>query len=108
MRLTSEPHLGALAGCLFGAGFDLGLGQGAERVLDDHRDEIAHAEGVALQLRLALELGGDDDRARAAQRFESNAVMRTARCARPSIADCRHHNVVVGRNRFEQRRSSVP
>lgn len=107
MRFSPEPHVGALAGCLCGARFDLGLGQCAERVVDDHREQIAHAEGIALQLGLALELGGDDDRRRAAERFEGNAVMRTARSARPSIANRRHHNVVIGCNSFEQCSSRV-
>jgi hypothetical protein len=73
-------------------------------MINNHRGQIAHAEGVPLRLRLALELGGNDDRRRATQYFEGNAIMRTARGARPSIAYRRHHNVVVGRNRFEQRR----
>jgi hypothetical protein len=66
---------------LLRSALDLHLGQGAERVLDDDRGEIGHAERVALHLGLVQELGGDDDRGRAAQGFEADAVMRTARRA---------------------------
>jgi hypothetical protein len=66
---------------LLRAALDLRLGQGAERVVDDHRDEVGHAERVALHLGLVQELGRDDDRGRAAQGFEADAVMRTARRA---------------------------
>jgi hypothetical protein len=51
---------------LLGTRRDLGLGQGAERMIDNHGDEIAHAERVALHLRFVQELGGDDDRCRPA------------------------------------------
>jgi hypothetical protein len=81
MRIPAAPYGYALLDGLLGARFDLGIGQGAERVVDDHRDQIAHTEGVALHLRLVQKLGGDDNRGRPAQRFQSNAVMRTARSA---------------------------
>jgi hypothetical protein len=38
-------------------------------MVDDHRDEIGQAERIALHLGLVQELGGDDDRSRAAQGF---------------------------------------
>ena len=74
---------------MFGARFDLRFGQRAERVIDNRRDKIAHTERIALYFRLVEELGGDNDRCRPAQCFESDAVMRTARSARPSVADRR-------------------
>ena len=97
MRIPpTAPHGNTLADRLFGARFDLRLGQSAERMVDNHRDEIAHAQRVALRLGLVQELGGDDDRRRPARSLESDAVMRTARSARPSVADRRQHNVVFG------------
>ena len=60
------------------APLDLRLGQGAERVVDDDREEAGHAERIALHLGLVQEFGGDDDRGRAAQGFETDTVMRTA------------------------------
>src|SRR6266853_4697090 len=79
--LLSPPHRNALSHRLFGARLDLRLGQGAERMIDHHWGEVAHAERIALHLRLVQKLGGDDDRGRSAQCFESDAVMRTARSA---------------------------
>jgi hypothetical protein len=58
-------------------------------MLDHDRGEIVHAKRVPLHLGLVQEFGGDDDRRRAAGSFESDAIMRTARCARPSIANRR-------------------
>ena len=66
MRTLPAPDGYALPDGLLGARFDLGIGQGAERMVDDHGDEIAHAQGVALHLRLVQELGGDDNRGRPA------------------------------------------
>jgi hypothetical protein len=71
-------------------------------MLDYDGDEIAHAERVALDLSLVQEFGGDDDRCRATGRFELDAVMRTARSARPSVADRGQHDVVFGRDRLDQ------
>ena len=71
-------------------------------MLDDHWDEIAHIKSVALYLRLVEEFGGDNDRCRPAQYFESDAVMRTARSARPSVADCRQYNVVISGDYLDQ------
>jgi hypothetical protein len=51
---------------LLGTRRDLGLGQSAERMIDNHRGEIAHAERLALHLCLVPKLGGDDDRCRPA------------------------------------------
>ncbi len=82
---------------------DLLVGESAERVLDHDWVKIAHAERVALHLRLVQEFGGDDDRGRPSQRFELDAVMRTARRARPSIADRGQDDVVGGGDRGEQR-----
>jgi hypothetical protein len=65
-------------------------------MVDNDRGEIAHAERMALHLCLVQELGSDDNRGRPAQCFESDAVMRTARSARPSVADRRQHHVVIG------------
>ena len=66
-RLPPAPYGQALSDGLLGARLDLHLGQGAERMIDNHRGEIAHAERVALHLRLVQELGGDDDCCRPAQ-----------------------------------------
>ena len=49
---------------------DFLVGQGAERVVDDDRREIGHAERVALHLRFVQEFGRDDDRRRPAGGFE--------------------------------------
>ena len=76
--LAAEPACNGLLGGLRGAGIDLGFAQGAERVVDDDRREVGHAERVALHLGLVPEFGGDDDRGRPPQAFESDAVMRTA------------------------------
>jgi hypothetical protein len=51
---------------LVGAAVDFGIAQGAERMVDDDRGEIGHAEGVALHQRFMEKFGGDDDRRRAA------------------------------------------
>ena len=71
-------------------------------MIDNRRDKIAHTERIALYFRLVEELGGDNDRCRPAQCFESDAVMRTARSARPSVADRRQHNVVIGGDGLDQ------
>ena len=59
---------------------------------------------AALHLGLVDEFGGDDDRGGPSQGFERNSVMRTARRARPSIADSGQDDVVLGSDRREQRR----
>jgi len=66
MRILPGPHGDALPDRLLGARFDFRVGQGAERMIDDHRNEVAHAERMALNPRLVQELGGDDDRCRPA------------------------------------------
>jgi hypothetical protein len=99
----AEPYRDRARGGLSGAGVDLGLGKRAQRVIDHDRREVGHAERVALHLRLVQEFGGDDDRGRPSQRFELDAVMRTARRARPSIADRGQDDVVIGGDRGEQR-----
>jgi hypothetical protein len=71
-------------------------------MIDNDRHKIAHAERVALHLRFVQKLGGDNDRCRPAQCFETDAVMRTARRARPSVADRRQYNVVVRGNGLDQ------
>ena len=80
VRLSKPGRNGARGG-LGGAGIDFGLGQGAQRVIDDDGVEVGHAERGALHLGLIQEFGRDDDRRRPSQRFESDAVMRTARRA---------------------------
>ena len=71
-------------------------------MVDNHQGEIVHAERMALRLCLVQELGGDDNRCRPAQCFESDAVMRTARSARPSVADRGHHNVGIAGDGLDQ------
>ena len=66
MGIPPTPHGYALSPCLFGARLDLRFGQGAEGMIDNHRDKVAHAERVALHLRLVQKLCGDDDRCRPA------------------------------------------
>jgi hypothetical protein len=77
----ASPHGDALRRRLLRSAVDLGVGQGAERVIDHDRGEIGHAERITLHPRFVQKFGGDDDRRRAAQGFETNTVMRTARCA---------------------------
>ena len=101
-QLPPAPHGQAQASGLFGTRRDLGFGQGAERMVDNHRGEIVHAERTALHLCLVQELGGDDNRCRPAQCFESDAVMRTARSARPSVADRGQHDVGIGSDGLDQ------
>jgi phosphomannomutase len=67
-------------------------------MIDDDRGKIGHAERVALHLGLVQKFGRDDDRGRAAQAFETDSVMRTARRAGASIADRGQDDVVVGRD----------
>ena len=76
-------------------------------MIDDGRSEIGHAEGLALHQRFVQEFGGDDDRGRAAQGFEADGVMRTARRARASIADRGQDHIVFGRDGFDQSRIGV-
>ena len=77
---------------------DLVVGQCTERVVDDYGSEIAHPKRVALHLRLVQEFGRDNNRCGAAGGFQSDAVMRTARRARPSVTYRRQHDVVIGRD----------
>ena len=102
-----EPSRDALAKGLVGALVDFGVGERAERMVDDHRGEIRHAEGLALHQRFVQKFAGNNDRGRAAQGFETDGVMRTARRARSSIADRRQYDVVVGRYGCEQCRVGV-
>ena len=81
---------------------DLLVGESAERVLDHDGVKIAHAERVALHLRLVQELRGDDNCRGAAGGFQSDAVMRTARRAGPSVADRRQDNIVIVRDGLDQ------
>jgi hypothetical protein len=62
----AEPTGDALAEGLLGTPVDFRVGQGAERVVDDNRYQIGHAERRTLHLRFVQEFGGDDDRRRAA------------------------------------------
>ena len=71
-------------------------------MVDNHRGEIAHAERMALHFCLVQKLDGDDNGCRPAQCFESDAVMRTARSARPSVADRGQHNVGIGGDGLDQ------
>lgn len=103
----SEPAGEALAERLLGAAVDLGVGQGAERMVDDDRRQIGQAQRVALHQRLVQKLAGDDDRRRAAQGFETDGVMRTARRARASIADRRENDVVLGGDLRDERRIGI-
>jgi len=103
-HLSPEPARDGLLRRLGGAGVDLGLGDRAEGVVDHDGREVGHTEGGALHLGLVRELGGNDDRGRAAQGFEGDAVMRTARRARPSIADRGQDDVVLGGDPRDQRR----
>ena len=82
---------------------DLLVGERAERVFDDDRGEIVHTESITLHLCLVQEFRGHDNCRGAAGGFQSNAVMRTARRARPSIADRGHRDVVIGGDGRDQR-----
>src|SRR5215469_1854393 len=73
-------------------------------MVDHDRHKVAHAERIALDLCLMQEFGRDDDRCRMPSGFEPDAIMHTARCARPSVADCGQHNVVIGGDGLDQRR----
>jgi len=86
---------------------DFCVGQCAERVLNDDGNELVHAECIALHLRLVQKLRGDDDRRRAAGGFEPDPVMRTARRARPSVADRGQYDVVHRGDRHYQCRVSI-
>ena len=66
--------------------------------------EVRHAERGALHFGLVQKFGGDNDRDRPSERFESDSVMRTARRARPSIADRGQDDVVLGGDCRHQRR----
>jgi DUF917 family protein len=66
--------------------------------------EIVHAKRIALHLRLVQEFRSDDNCRGAAGCFEADAVMHTARRARPSVADRGHHDVVGGVDGRDQRR----
>jgi hypothetical protein len=99
-----EQDGGALVSRLLRALLDLFLGQSAERVVNYDRGEVAHAERVALHLCLVQEFRSDDNCRGAAGGFQSDAVMRTARRARPSVADRGHHDVVIGSDGRDQRR----
>ena len=93
--LTLQPPGYGLIGCLCGAGVDLGLRDRAEGMVDDDRFEIGHAERGPLDLGLMQKLGGDNHGDGASKGFKSDAVMRTARRARPSIADRGQNKVVL-------------
>jgi hypothetical protein len=73
-------------------------------VFDHDRGEIAHAERITLHLRLVQEFRGHDNCRGAAGGFQSDAVMRTARRARPSVTDRGEHDVVGGGDGRDQRR----
>jgi hypothetical protein len=55
-----------LTGGLFGTRLDFSLGQGAKRMIDNHRGKIVHAERVTLHFCFVQKLSGDDDRGRSA------------------------------------------
>ncbi len=73
-------------------------------MVDHHRREVGHAKRVALHIGLVDELGGHHHRDRFAQRLKGDAVMRTARRTRPSIADGGQDDVVVGGDGRDKRR----
>ena len=70
----------------------------------NHRLQTRHAQRGALGDALSDEFLGDDDRRWAAEGFEFYAVVQTARCARPSIADSGDHYVVGRSNLGDHRR----
>ena len=107
LERAPEQDADALGGGLLRALLDFLVGQGAERVLDHDQSEIAHAERIALHLRLVQELRGDDNCGGAAGGFQSDAVMRTARRARPSVADRGQDDVALGGDCREQGRIGV-
>ena len=76
-------------------------------MVDHDRREVGHAECVALHLGLVQKFGGDDDRRRPPQGFETDAVMRTARRTRASIANRGQNDVAVGGNSGDQGRVGV-
>jgi hypothetical protein len=78
---SSAPDCDALLDRLRGAGVDLGIRDRAERVIDDDWVHVRHAERGALDLGFVQELARDDDCGRPSQRFECDAIMRTARGA---------------------------
>ena len=78
------------------------IGQCAERVFDHDRNKLGHAERVALHLCFVQKFDCHDDCGRAAGGFEPDAVMRTARRTRPSVADRRQDDVVIGCDRLDQ------
>ena len=79
--LSAEPHARGAGRGLAGAGVDLGLGQRAQRMVYNNGHEVGHTEGGTLHLGFVQKFGRDDDCGRPPQRFQSNAVMRTARRA---------------------------
>jgi hypothetical protein len=103
----SQPNRDRLCGSLHRPRVDLVIGQCAERVLDYNRGEFRHAERGTLYLRLVQEFSGYDDRSRATEGLELDGVMRTARRARPSVADRRQYDVVFGRYHLNQRRIGI-
>src|SRR5712691_2527053 len=96
---SSTPDCDALLCRLRRTGVDLGIRDRAERVIDDDRVQVRHAERGPLDLGFVEEFARYDDCGWPPQPFECDAIMRTARCARPSIADRGQDDVVVGGNR---------
>ena len=92
---------------MFRAPLDLRFGQSAERMIDNRRHEIVHAERVALHFGLVQKFRGHDDCGRPPKGFEADAVMRTARRTRASIANRGQDDVVVGGNGGDQGRVGV-
>jgi len=76
-----QPNRDRLRGGLLRPPLNLRVGQCAERMFDDDRQEVCHAERVALHFGFVQKLGCHDDCGRAAGGFESDGVMRTARRA---------------------------
>ena len=103
----SQPNSDRLRRSLLRPLVDLLIGQCAERVIDYYRGEFRHAERSTLHLRLVHKFSGYHNRGGATGGFELDGVMRTARRARPSVANRRQYDVVIGRNRLDQRRIGV-
>ncbi len=84
------------------ASLDLVVGQGAERVGNNHRLELVCAQGGALNLCLSGERRGNDYGGGNAACFQPDRVVQTARRAGPSITDGGDHRVVLGGDPIEQ------